>query len=88
MSQSKTSSKLKKADALKIFVSAAASISEKTGLMFGEKGLAWCLWWFMFLLPNADHESVKEKPVRCREASALSVALLASLTCQGWWLCE
>ena len=37
---------------------------------------------FMFPLPNADLESVKEKPVRYREASALSHALLASLTFQ------
>ena len=35
---------------------------------------------FMFLLPNADLESVTEKPVRYREASALFQALLDSLT--------
>ena len=84
MSQSKTSNKLRKADALKIFVSTAPFFSEKTWLMEGEKD--WrgaCVGsLFMFPLPNADLESVKEKPVRYREASALSQALLASLTYQ------
>ena len=84
MSQSKTSNKLKKADALKIFVSATAFISEKTWLMDGEKDWRGACGgsMFMFPLPNADLESVKEKPVRYRESSALSKALLASLTCQ------
>ena len=84
MSQSKTSNKLKKADALKIFVSATAFISEKTRLMDGEKDWRGACGgsMLMFPLPNVDLESVKEKPVRYREASALSQALLASLTCQ------
>ena len=84
MSYSKTSNKLKKADAMEIFVSAAAFISEKTWLMDGEKDcrVACGGSMFMFPLPNADLESVKEKPVQYREASALWQALLASLTDQ------
>ena len=84
MSQSKTLNKLKKADAMKVFVSATACISETTWLMDAEKNWRGACGgsMFMFPLPSADLESVKEKPVRYREASALSQALLASLTCQ------
>ena len=84
MAQSKTSNKLKKADAMKIFVSAASFIAEKTWLMDGEKDWRGGCGGSMFLLPlpNADLETVKEKLVRYREASALSQALLASSTYQ------
>ena len=80
MSQSKTSNKLRKADALKIFVYTAAFFSEKTWLKVWRGVCVGSL--FMFPLPNANLESVKEKRGRYQEASALSQALLASSTYQ------
>ena len=84
MSQSKTSNKLKKAGAMKTFVSAAAFISEKTWLMDGEKDWrgACCGSSSCFLRRMPTFRPVREKLVRYREPSALSQALLASLTCK------
>ena len=46
MSRSKTSNKLKKADAMKIFVSASSLRRGKDLADGGREGCAWCLRWF------------------------------------------
>ena len=53
--------------------------------MDGEKGVPGAFGgsMFMFLLPNADLVSVKEKPVRYREGSSVGF-----FNIPGWWGCR